>query len=67
MSKVIVIDSCGECPHFEGTPRGDDDNRYNAWCNNPQLDEPMLWSQKIGIHVEIPPACPLNDHESHGC
>lgn len=59
--KMLIIESCLQCPRFKCEPIEHEDNRYLAICTN--HEENIAWRQRIGTDVEPPPSCPLQDFQ----
>lgn len=63
MSKILIINNCEECPFFNAKLIHYSDNTYNAVCNHPIRDEPLVIEQKC--HSSPNPdnmACPLTEN-----
>lgn len=58
--KVLVIESCENCPYFKAEPLHNIDDAYLAICQHPDIDK-FAWQQKIRNEPTPPPMCPLPD------
>lgn len=61
MSKILIIHSCDQCPHFAAKPILYSDNEYKAICENPLIDT-VEWVTKIRNTVYTPNFCPLENY-----
>lgn len=55
MSKILIIDCCDDCPHFDNSYYS-----YNETCT--KLDRPIS-RENCAVEFLIPKDCPLKDAE----
>jgi len=59
--KKLIIKYCDQCPHFKSKSRGNESDRFECICANPDLSETKEWDNRIGRPVSIPNFCPLDE------